>query len=197
MGWISGMGFVDLVFISCALVGCVFFIVRLFLQFLGLGGHDSSSDLSPGMAHDVPAGSDGHDGSSDSGFKALSLQGLTAFLMMFGLVGLAMMRSFRSELLALLAGTLAGAVAVWVMGKIFGGMRNLQSSGTADLGTAAGKEATVYIRIPAKGTGKVMAPVSGQLMEVEAVSEDGTEIPSGVKVRVKRVEGSLLYVVRS
>ena len=197
MGWFSGMGFVDLVFVSCALVGCVFFIVRLMLQFIGLGGHDGSSDLSSGMAHDVPADADTHDSSADSGFKALSLQGLTAFLMMFGLVGLAMMKSFKSELLALFAGTLAGAIAVWVMGKIFGGMRNLQSSGTANLGTATGKEATVYIRIPAKGTGKVMAPVSGQLMEVEAVSADGTEIPSGTKVKVVKVEGSLLHVSRS
>ena len=61
----------DLIFVGCAALGGVLFLVQLIIQFLG---HDTSLDVG---AHDPSLLA--HDGGhSDSSFKLLSFQGLAA-----------------------------------------------------------------------------------------------------------------------
>ena len=85
-------------FLICAIVGGLFVLFRLIMQFIGLG-HDGGSDLDAG-GHDI----DGHHADSDIGFKILSLHGLTSFFMMFGLVGLALYRQSRMGVFISMAG---------------------------------------------------------------------------------------------
>jgi membrane-bound ClpP family serine protease len=74
-------------------------------------------------------------------------------------------------------------------------MKNLQSSGTIDVQNAVGQEGTVYLTIPADGTGKAQVTVQDRLKVYEAVSEYGEEIPSGERIKVvKVVSGNILVV---
>ena len=93
----------DSVYIGCAVLGGLLFFVQLVMQFLG---HHADVDVGGGhvgMPHDVS-------GTADTSFKLLSFQGLTAFFMMFGLVGLAMHRqSGASPALSLCVAIAAGS----------------------------------------------------------------------------------------
>ncbi len=186
----QAMTWLEKVFLTCAVVGGVLFLIRMVLFLFG-GGGDADADL------DLDAdGAVGHGPDSDAAFKLLSLQGLTAFLMMFGIVGLALLRESRAaEGLAVAGAILAGLGSSWLIAKMFQAMSRLQSSGTLDLQNAVGQEGVVYLRIPAGGTGKVNVTVQEHLHTFEAVADGGAEIPTGQRVRVTRVLGGNVLVV--
>ena len=173
MEW-TGM---DWVFAVAAAIGAVFLITRIALMAIGIG-HDVDALHAPAdLAQD-----------SDSAFKALSLQGLTAFFLMFGLVGLALSRDSLAPTAVCLAGALAaGAGSMWFMGRIFAWAASLQSSGTLKIENALGANGRVYLTIPAKGEGKVEVTVQGRLMVFDAVSTEGVELRTDTQVTVQKV----------
>ena len=73
---------VELFYLVCGVVGGGLFLLRSIMIFAGLGGDDAAGDM-----HD---GSIGDETTAD--FKMVSVHGITAFLLMFGLVGILMMR---------------------------------------------------------------------------------------------------------
>jgi len=180
----------EVFFLGSAALGGGIFVARLVLQLLG-AVDDADADIAAGHG-------DVDHADADASFKLLSLQGLTAFFMMFGLVGFALLRGSRTgQGVALVGAVAAGVATVWVIGKIFSGVRRLQSSGTVQTWQAIGVPATVYLTIPGGGTGKVQAVVQGRLREFEAVSAAGEEIRTGAAVRVIEVRGSVLVVERA
>lgn len=192
---ISELSGLELLFVTCAAFGTILFVVRLVMMFLGGGGEEGAAD---GGGLD---GADGHDLSthdvadSDLSFKALSLQGITAFFMMFGLVGWALVRQGNvPPALSILGGTVAGLATVWVMKKIFQAAGSLQSSGTLDLQNAVGREGHVYLTIHPGQTGKVQIAVQGRLSVLNAIAEGNEEIKTGQTVRVVRVSTDTLVV---
>jgi hypothetical protein len=144
-------------------------------------------------------GGDFHDAvdhsSADISFKFLSLQGLTAFFMMFGLVGLALLRANLWPLISISGGMLAGLFTVWVIGMIFTLMRQLQSEGTLQIKNAIGQQGSVYLTIPATGSGQVRVAVQGSLKIFDAVSADKKKIPTGENVKVINVIDNKTLVV--
>jgi membrane protein implicated in regulation of membrane protease activity len=214
-GFFESLKPIETVFFICAFVGGALFLVRMILFFFGMGHHgvdaDAGFDGDVGHAGDVghdighDAGHDmghaqgaDHAGDTDSSFKFISLQSITAFFMMFGLVGLAL--SWQSKWPATLSigGALAaGFFSVWVIGKLMSAMGRLQSEGTLDIRNAIGQEGTVYLTIPATGKGIVQINVQDSLRELTAVSLDKIEIKTGERVVVEDVTGGNVLVVRS
>ena len=138
---------------------------------------------------------DAHHADSDSGFKALSLHGITSFLMMFGLVGLALYRQNRVDVLLSLVGAVAaGCASIWVIGKLFLFVNKLKSSGTISIGSTVGAQGNVYLTIPESGTGRVLINVRNSLREYDAKSHDSKTIDTGSAVRVVWVDGNVLVV---
>lgn len=180
---------IEWIFLSCAIGGGAIFALRLLLMFFG--GSVDHADLAE--THDVGSGD------ADHGFRALSLQGVTAFLLMFGLTGFVMLRNFGLHPgWAIGGGTAAGAVMVFLVGCVFRSFLKLQASGTLNLQNAVGQEGTVYLRIPVGGTGKVQVPVQGRLLTLDAVSDAKEEIKSGDRVRIEAVvAGGVLKVGKS
>lgn len=171
----------------CAIFGGLFFVIRLGLQFLG-GDHDFDD---PGRA-DLHA--DGRD--ADLSFKVLSFQSLTAFFMLFGLVGLALYRQSKVGPLWSIAGALAAGIAtVWVIGQVFSFMKGLQSSGTMNVQNAVGQEGTVYLTIGPGGTGKARITIQDHLRVFDAVTDKNEEIVTGERIKVVRVAAGSVLVV--
>lgn len=199
------------VFFICALVGGIMFIGRMILAFIGGqhhgdfsgdggGGfdihHDAGFDGGHDIGHDTGQDMDA-DHDSDSSFKLLSLQGITAFFMIFGLVGLALSKQGKAATLGAVVGAAAaGFFSMWVMAKIFKGMSRLQSDGTLDIRNAVDQEGTVYLRIPAEGEGKVQVTVQGSLREMTAISKYKTEIKTGERIVVDSITADNILVVR-
>ena len=188
-GSAEGMSGIDLVFLVCAAFGGLLFLVRFLAGALGVHGGDADIDVgNADVVHTDP----------DVSFKLLSLQGLTAFFVMFGLVGFALSRgSGVHRGLALLGACAAGLGTTWVIGKLFAVTAQLQSSGTVDNDRAIGEVGTVYLTIPAEGPGKVQVNIAGRLREFEAVSASAEELRTGTPIRVLAVNGSTLIVEKT
>lgn len=191
------------VYAVCALAGGILFAIRTLLTLVSGFGHVVDMDITGGH-FDVPAGHadlpGGHapdtSGEADTSFRALSVQGITAFFMMFGLVGLALSRQNGTGVMtSALGGLVAGSATVWIIGKMFVSMQKLQSDGTLHWERAIGQEGLVYLTIPADGKGQVSISVQQQWRICEAVSAEKVSIPTGERVIVVDVVNENVLVV--
>lgn len=173
----------DTIFLVSAIAGGASLLLRAGLMLLGVGdGHD---------LHD-PGGAE-PDG--EGGTRLLSLQGVSAFLVMFGLSGLALLRQSRAPaVVAVPVAFGAGVGAMWVMAKVFQLMGRLQSSGTLDLDAAIGQEGVVYLTLRPGTGGQVQVEVQGRLGTFDARSDGSDEIATGRPVRVVAVRAGVLIV---
>lgn len=177
----------EIFFLACAIIGGFFVIVKLVLQFIG---GDADVDVS---VDDIDIGTEHMD--SDAGFRILSLHGLTAFFMMFGLVGLALYRqSHMGLIISTIGAVAAGMVSVWAIGKLFQGTSRLQSSGTLKTTDAVSCTGTVYLTIPEGGRGQVTINFRNHLREFSATEKNGAEVPTGTPIRVVQVNANILVV---
>jgi membrane protein implicated in regulation of membrane protease activity len=197
------MSGLETVFLICAVAGGVLFLFRLVMQFLGAGldaGGDLPSDIPHDIPQDVPHDIHAHTGaaSSEASFKLITIQGIMAFLMMFGLVGFAFEKTMPgNDPKAIVAAVAVGVAVMFLQAKLMQFLLRLQSSGTINLDNALGQEGTVYLTIPADGIGKVEVLVQNRLKIFDACSAEKTAIPTGEPVRVVEVtEGNVLVVER-
>lgn len=174
----------ELVFVLCALIGGGLFLLW-FMMTMFLGG---LGDIAEGVF-------DFEIGDSDMSFKALTLQGILAFVMMFGLTGHAAINAGSSHQMSMLAGFIAGLFSLWVVGKLFEGFQKLEMSGNVDAENAIGASGSVYLKIPAEGEGKVEVNFQGKRHVRDAVSKGGEEIPTGALIEVVGLVGDRLQVV--
>jgi membrane protein implicated in regulation of membrane protease activity len=180
---------VAIFFLICAVVGGIFVLIRFIMMLVGMD-HGVDGDLSAG-AHDF----DGHHTDSDVGFKLLSLQGITSFLLMFGLVGLALYNQSRVGIIISMTGAVAaGLTSVWIIAKMFSLVIKLQSSGTISIDSTVGAQGKVYLTIPENGSGRVLISVHNSLREYDAVTQDNQALATGVAIRVVWVDGNVLVV---
>ncbi|HKJ37919.1 MAG TPA: hypothetical protein VJ972_04030 [Anaerolineales bacterium] len=190
----AGLSLIEIIYWVSTIIGGTLFILRTLMMFAGGGLSDDALDTA--MDTDIHIDSDASDhADADSSFKLLSLQGLTAFFMMFGLVGLALLRAGLPALLTVLGGALAGALTVWVIGIVFTQMKRLQSDGTINLDNAIGTEGTIYLSIPKNGTGQVQIVTQGSLKVFDARSNNKVPLHTGNKVRVIGVANSNTLIV--
>lgn len=185
----------------CAIVGAVFFTGRTILMLIGLDSGDmgdagDATSFETGHGH----GGHGHDDNGDGGdggtLRLLTFQGITAFMMMFGLTGLAFKSgSLLTPVWALLISLAVGVFAMWLVAFGFSLMRRMESSGTTGVDLAIGEEGTVYLRIPADGVGKVQVKIGQNLRVVDAMAEDKQEIVTGDRIIVSWVTDDKVLVV--
>lgn len=178
----------EIFFLACAIIGGFFVFLKLILQFIG-----GDTDTDVGVDSDIDIDTGHID--SDIGFRLLSMHGLSAFFMMFGLVGLALYRQSQTGVvLAIVGAVVAGMFSVWVIGKLFQGAARLQSSGTLKTTDAVGSTGTVYLTIPERGTGRVTLNFRNRLREFDATEQNGAQVPTGTPVRVVQVNANILVV---
>lgn len=169
-------------FWSCALLGSGMFLIQLLLSFVG------------GLDSEAPHG----DAEMDSvKVKWMSKQAITGFLMMFGWSALTCQRQFNlSMAMTLIIAVAVGIVTVFIIGFIFKMARKLHSSGNVfRLDDAIGKEAMVYQRIPKDGVGKISLSLHHMTHEIDAMSDNGDELPSFISVRILKKASEDLVIV--
>ena len=176
--WFASHNGIEQLFLLCALLGGTILILRLILTVAGIDGHD---------------GDTGHV-SSEHGFQILTIQGISSFFAMFGVVGYTLYHNASlGMIIALIGAVISGLLAVWIIQRIFMGMLHLQSSGTLPLSEAVGSEGSVYLTVGKDG-GRVQINFANRLREFEAVSADGAPIPTGTAIRVQSVAANTLVV---
>lgn len=163
-----------------AIVGTVFFAIRLILLSVG-HGVEITTDLDIDPGHSDPT----------EGFKVLSVQSVAAFMMGFGWAGLGALKGTGLTLgVSMGIGALGGAGMVWLAALLLKGVYDLERSGNFNLHSAVGNEGQVYSHIPQSGSGygQVRLTVNGRMRFVKAASESG-EIATGARVRIVGISG--------
>jgi membrane protein implicated in regulation of membrane protease activity len=168
---------ISILFLVSAILGGAILLVQFALYLFGAASGDEGWELLEGTDADVS-------------FKLLSIQGLSGFFTMFGLVGLALLH--ESEVVPALAvgGALAaGILTTWLMARIFQWVKGLQSSGNLRIQEAIGVSGTVYTRIQKHKPGKVTAIIHQKLMTLNACTQDEDTLEQGDRVIVQAIEG--------
>jgi hypothetical protein len=138
-----------------------------------------------GMDHDAPHGEFGH-GPVSEGLQLFSVRALSAGMAFFGVGGLAALRLGLPGVVAVAIAVAAAAAAAVGVSLVMRGMQRLEGDQTFRLATTVGQSGDVYLGIPGQrsGVGKIHITVQERLMELEAVTTEATEIPTGTRVLV-------------
>jgi hypothetical protein len=186
----AGLTWIEIIYWASTIVGGTLFVLRLIMLFVGGETGDSPPDTT------FETGGESTPGDQlDIGFQLLSVQGLTSFFMMFGLVGLALLKAGLPVLVTVLGGVLAGLATVAITGLIFTQMKRLQTEGTINIQNTVGTQGSVYLTIPKNGTGQVQIIAQGSLKIFDAISTNRSVIATGEKIRVIGVSGGNTLIV--
>lgn len=165
----------EIFYLGCVVVGGGLFILRSITMFVGLGGDDDVDGVGD-VSDDMPVDT----------FKLVSTHSLTAFVLMFGLVGYLVLRSHpQAQLAAAAAGFGTGLVTMFIIAKIFSASRKLQSDGTIYPRDAVGATGSVYLDIKPGAIGKVQVTARGALKIFDARAADpAASLKTGDPVKV-------------
>lgn len=174
-------------YIAAAFLG-VIFVWQLISSLIGLSGGDAT-DLNT----QAPTDTD-HDAPPDpqdtlDAFKLVSVRSLLAFFTLFTWAGALYMNCAVPPPRAVLYGLLWGLAGMVAVSAIIQVMRRMAETGNIKVATCIGASATVYLDIPAGGTGEVRSLCSGVMMHLKARSGTNTAIKAGAVVRVTRMLG--------
>ena len=177
MEWFASHTGIEQVFLLSGIVGGIIILFQLVMMVIGLDHHGADVHVD-----------------TDAGFQALTIQGISSFFAMFGVVGYSLYHgALLGAIVAIGGGLVAGFFSMWLIQKIFRAMMKLQSSGTVSLYAAVGSEGSVYLTVSKEG-GRVQINFANRLREFEAVSADGSTIPTGTPIRVQSVTANTLVV---
>lgn len=160
---------------------------------------DIGADIDSGGCPNGDSGSGTHVHGNFSSLRLFTLQGIVAFLAVFGWVSIAAVSGGIPGIGAVTLGFVAGFFAMYGVAKLIQISGKLAENGTVDFRNAIGETAAVYIPIPPKGEGegKVTLTLQGRFMECSAVSNEKELLKTGTVVRVTDLNGETLVVERS
>ena len=195
------------IFVFCAVVGGTILVCQFVLTLVGFGhdmgdlAHDVSGDVHtdvPADAHDAADAHDHHapDHGSSWLFGVISFRTLVAASAFFGLAGLASESAGLARPLQILIATGSGIGAMYAVHFLVKQLGRLGEDSTVRVNRALGQVGTVYIPIPAQkaSAGKIQLTLQNRVLEYEAITAGGEKLPTGSRVRVVAVRGSVLEV---
>ena len=174
--------------IACA--ASLVFIIQTILTFVGLGT-DADVDAGP-MDGSVDSVEDG----ALSG--VFSFRNLINFLLGYGWAGVLLFDAIDKRWLLQIVAIAVGLLFVLAFVFMFRQVMRLSHDGSFKMNEAVGLKADVYLRIPAarSGRGKVQVSVKGSIHEIDAVTDNDAEIPTGGQVEIVEVIGDDLLLVK-
>ena len=112
---------------------------------------------------------------------------IAAFLTFFGLAGWGGQEAGWGTFPTMAVAAGAGLVMLVAVAWLIGSYQRLDSHGNVDLARAVGQSAKVYLRIPARrtGKGKITVSLQGRSLELAAMTA-GEELATGSEVRIVR-----------
>ncbi len=185
----DGMSTFEQTYWIIALIGSVIFIIILIMAFLG-GDMDSDMEM------------DGTEFEADDGgvgFQFFTLKNLVAFFTIFGWTGVVCIDYDLSNGLTLVIAIIAGLLMMVATTSLFYFMHRLTESGTLQMKNALGVIGEVYLPIGANRskTGKVQIKVQGSLRELEALTDENEDLPTGAVVKVIEIISTELLLVET
>ena len=198
--WWDGLGLVGKIMACAAVPTTVVMILQLVLMIIGIGfGGDTDSDVDDGVidsnAETTPP--DSRTGGNTSTFKIFTIRGIVAFFALGGWAGLAALAAGVGPFWAIQIALFVGVCALLLAAIVIRLALRLQTSGNININNAISKNAVVYIRIPSKRSekGKVTMVLQERFVELDAVTDNDTDIMPESKVEVQAIiNGDCLVV---
>ena len=140
---------------------------------------------------------DGVDHGFDNEF--FTVKNLIAFFTMFGWAGLAAYKSGFNIFVVVMVALSSGVSIVFLMYLLMQKTDKLRNSGTLQMKNAINQIGETYLRIPARrsGLGKVHVQMQGRLVELDAMTDDAEDIPTGKPVQVVNILNNQILLVSS
>ena len=182
--WWSNLHGFPLILWGIALLFSFLFLVQTVLSFF-IGELDDAG-LMDGVDHDF-------------GNEIFTVKNLIAFFTMFGWAGLAAYKSGLNNFVVVVVALLSGASIVFLMYLLMQKTDKLRNSGTLQMKNAINQIGETYLRIPANrsGFGKVHVQMQGRLVELDAMTDDAEDIPTGKPVQVVSIMNNQILLVSS
>ena len=187
--WWNDLSQLNRILYGIAVLVSVPFLWQLVASLVGLGG---DGDLDGGDANDTASG-DAE--ATVFAFKLLSLRAILTFFTLFFWASALYLEQGLSVLRTLGTAAVWGMFGMGLVGLLLHLLPKLAHSGTRDLESALGSEATVYVDIPADGIGEVRVLVGGSVGYVKARAADGRALKAGTPVTVSRRVGQTILIV--
>lgn len=177
-------------FWTIACCASLVFIIQTIMTFIGLGT-DADVDAGP-MDGSVDSIEDG----ALSG--VFSFRNLVNFLLGYGWAGVLLFDDIEKRWLLQFVAIAVGVLFVLAFVFMFRQVMKLSHDGSFKINEAVGLKADVYLRIPAarSGRGKVQVSVKGSIHEIDAVTDNDAEIPTGGQVEIVEALGDDLLLVK-
>lgn len=183
--WWALKGPFEKIYWIITLIFTLFFLLQMLMTLLG---GDNSGAV--GDADDLV------DGDAGIHFQFFTIKNMLAFFTILGWSGLACINSGVGSALTIVISVVCGLAMMVIMAALFYYMSKLSHSGTLDMKNAVGQTGEVYLIIPAsrQGLGKVHLNIQGSFRELDALTDDLTDLPSHSRIRVQQTfsDGVLL-----
>lgn len=180
-GWWAALTTLEQVYWIIAIPSTLLLIIQLILTLVG-GDVDADADLD--AEPDLGGDFDG-----DPGFTVFSFKSILGFLTLFSWSGLACIDSGLGMFLTIIISSVSGIAMMFLVAYLIYYLMRMHESGTMVFDNAIDKTGEVYLRIPGerKGIGKVQVTVQGTLRELDALTDDPTDIPTGSLIQVLEI----------
>jgi predicted HicB family RNase H-like nuclease len=186
--WWQGLEVFEKILWTIAIIFSVLFFVQLLWSALG-GDVDDPSAI--GSADEFIGEDVG------IGHQFFTIKNLIAFFTMFAWVGIAAYSGGLNKWVSLALALGAGLAMVLIMVFLLKNVNKLKHSGTMEIKNALNKVCETYLFIPPKrnGLGKVHIRIQGSLHELDAMTDDELQIPTGKVVKVTGVVNEQILLV--
>ncbi|MBO5328349.1 MAG: NfeD family protein [Clostridia bacterium] len=181
--WYNNLSILEYCYFYVAIIATVFLIIQIVMMCFSLGGDvDVDGDVEVDL---------------DSGISVFTVKSLTAFFAVGGWAGLLTASLLPNYLfVSAIVGIVCGVGAMFLVVFAIRGILKLQCDGTIEMEKLVDKNATVYVSIPAKrsGRGKVNLVAQGRFSEFDAVTDGEEKISVDETVKIIAVENEVLIV---
>lgn len=185
--WFSAFEPFEKVYWSIALIASIIFIILIILTFVA-GEFDDMGDVDSDI-----------DGDTGIGFQFLSFKNLIGFFTIFGWTGIACIEEGLSKGMTLTISIICGLLMMFIMASLFYYLGKLSSSGSLKIENALNQVGEVYLSIGANRSkiGKVHINVQGGLRELDALTDETTNLQQGDIITVTQITGTGILIVNT
>ena len=198
--WWGNLGLIGQIMACFAIPMTVIMFLQLILMIIGVGfGGDTDGDVDDGTM--VPGSETTPPDSKSCGhtatFKILTIRGIVAFFALGGWAGIAALTAGLHPFWAIQISLFIGVCALLLASIVIRLALKMQTSGNININNAISQTADVYIRIPANRSekGKVTMVLQERFVELDAITDNDTDLLQGTKVEIISVsDGDTLVV---
>ncbi len=186
--WWASLSLAQQIYWGIAIPSTLIFVLQTILTLVG-GEVDADLD------HDVSVETD-----HGVGFQFFTFKNFIAFFTIFSWTGIVSINAGIAIGTSVIIAVLSGLAMMVLMASLFYYFSKLTDSGTMHMKNAIGKVGEVYLTVSANrgNIGKVSIKVQGGLRELDALTDDDTDLTMGTVIEViGLINDNLLLITKS